>query len=128
MGSNQNRFGDKKAGAGREWSPKGRKESNAEKHQSLNEFAIEDSASSNEIKKPEACLGCEDDWCPWCFGKDFTANEPKKKHKKDTKRWCRGKEGREHDFVLIEEKPSHWLKTWQRWQCTGCQKIKNRWI
>lgn len=125
MGSNQNRFGDNKAGGSHEWGSKDKKDAHAQKRASLDKSAIDDSAASNEVKKPEACLGCEDEWCPWC---DFTANEPKKKYKKDTKRWCRGKEGREHNYVLIEEKPAHWYKTWQRWECSGCQKKKNKWV
>ena len=77
MGSNQNKYGDKFRPD--EWGSKGRKEDSRQKRGSARNFAIEDSTI------------------------DGTPTGGNKRRKKDTKRWCRGKEGLEHDYRPFKE-------------------------
>lgn len=99
MGSNANRHFDK--GSTREWGSKGRKEAHHQKRAQLDEAAIEDSAID---------------------GAPVTS---KKRRKKDTKRFCRGKEGREHQWVHLKDHNS-WWHPWSEWRCEGCQKTQYR--
>jgi hypothetical protein len=99
MGSNQNRHGDKYVA--REWGSKARKEEAHSKRRQADLNAIED----------------ELDPRPTPGGK---------RHKKDTKRWCRGKVGREHDYEFIERAGrGRWA--WREYRCKGCQRKKYDW-
>lgn len=100
IGSNQNKFGDKKGPD--EWGSRGRKQEAHQKKHSRDLFAISDSLGDG---KPVGNI---------------------KKQKKDTKKWCRGKEGREHVWVLIETNKTWYDRCFQRFQCEGCQKMKYR--
>lgn len=97
MGSNQNRFFDKGM---QEWGSKVRKEESHSKKNVMQDAAIKDSELD---------------------GKHIGS---KKRRKKDTKRWCRGKVGREHSYEVIET--FGWFsRKFVRRQCSGCQKIQH---
>lgn len=98
MGSNSNRHGDKKITS--EWGSKSRKESYRDKHRAFDEKVIE-----GELDPRPTPGG--------------------KRRKKDTVKWCRGKEGREHDYELIEKDRGFSWWRWDEYRCKGCQKKKH---
>ena len=113
MGSNQNRFGDKKVS---EWGSKARKEESHHKKRAKEEFAIEDSALSNEVTAGFDSPDLED--------APFYTPPPPKRKRKDTKRWCRGKEGQEHDFPETPYKQYSWFRSFKVFRCNRCGKEK----
>lgn len=53
--------------------------------------------------------------------------EPKPKAaKKNTRLWCKGKMGREHDVYLIKSEILYWPKAW-RWLTGQCKTCKKEW-
>jgi hypothetical protein len=54
--------------------------------------------------------------------------EPKRQSKKNTKRWCRGKVGREHRMEWIHDKKHDWGQArppesgWWTYRCAECLK------
>ncbi len=46
-----------------------------------------------------------------------------RKKKKDTNRWCRGKSGQRHNYVLVEKYESK-LFSWNKRVCSNCGKKK----
>jgi len=99
MGSNANRHFDK---GGSEWGRRPRKVEAREKKHAIHDAAIEDSAI---------------DGAPMHGGK---------RRRKDTKRWCRGKVGKEHDWQPFDKWPglghSRWLRAWTMRRCQVCGK------
>lgn len=95
MGSNANRHGDKKITS--EWGSKARKEAYNEKHRSFDREVID-----GELDPKPTPGG--------------------KRRKKDTKRWCRGKEGREHTPELVRTLHYSWLssRSYSQYRCSGC--------
>jgi hypothetical protein len=51
--------------------------------------------------------------------------EPKRSNHKDTKKWCKGVKGREHDYKwgLSNKFPANW--DWYDLACTKCGKHKS---
>jgi hypothetical protein len=45
--------------------------------------------------------------------------------RKDTKRWCRGKVGREHQFVWGEVRRTSLYGRTQTYACRACGKVRN---
>ncbi len=43
--------------------------------------------------------------------------------RKDTKRWCRGVEGREHTPVCVPYKQDAIFKSWRNYTCSACGKV-----
>lgn len=54
-------------------------------------------------------------------------NQPSRPHKarKDTKRWCKGKVGVKHSFVLIKRYKLHTLM-WSTSRCVNCGKNQHK--
>lgn len=108
MGSNANRHGDKHFV--REWGSKARKHEHSAKRHAHDRAVIEDELDP----KP-------------------TPGGARKR--KDTRRWCRGKEGREHDvqYVKPEVEPDIRYRWWNRgrYECVNCGmkrwRIDGRW-
>ena len=96
MGSNQNKHGDK---AGSEWGSKARKE---------------ESKSKKHAKDARSIADSEIDGAP--VGSQ-------KRRKKDTRRWCRGKVGLEHDWIACEEIHYSWYsRIFAQHYCRLCSK------
>lgn len=51
------------------------------------------------------------------YGKRWYSRGVNSTKKKDTRRWCKGKEGREHIWTL-----SKVYTYWSDWQCVSCSK------
>ena len=120
MGSNQNKHGDKKAGAGGEWGRRGRKEANRQLKQTRHEDSIQDSEASN-AKGIECPCGCGHyEACNDYLGySEHHKPTPVRKRKKASQKWCRRKEGREHQYVKFET--SHFLRRyWTEYRCEVC--------
>lgn len=96
MGSNKRKHFDRGM---LEWGSKARKEEAHTKKRSMNEASIDDSTA------------------------DGAPTHNSKKRKKDTKRWCRGKVGREHIYIRIGTTQGYFCNH-EKHQCTGCQKFK----
>lgn len=134
MGSNDNRHGTRKQA--REWGSKARKEEQAQRSRAADEFAIRDSIESNEFVEPESvCCGGDSKACQiagpcWMQAedsRDWEAEQhrhrpPAKRRKKDTRRWCKGKEGVEHVMEVYD--PTPWrvrkLFKWNYKRCANC--------
>lgn len=99
MGSNANRHGDKKAA--REWGRRARKEEAHRRRSTFDEEVIED----------------ELDPRPTPGGK---------RRKKNTRKWCRGKEGREHQEFLMESTRGRWW-AFDKYRCEVCGKERTEW-
>ena len=100
MGSNSNRHFDKGL---LEWGSKARKEEGRGKKRAMNEASIEDSAVDGAPVHKKTSI----------------------RRKKNTRRWCRGKEGREHVWIHIETITyAWWHRKMRRMECSGCQKKK----
>lgn len=52
-------------------------------------------------------------------GKQCSPVTRRRGNSRDTKRWCKGVEGREHQKQWI---PSHKLRDWYDLKCTACEK------
>ncbi len=76
MGSNQNRFGDKKFG--REWSKKDRKHEDKVKRKTMKDHALSDQIDP---------------------GLTYYRNYAYK----DVKKYCKGKDGRPHEWTILSE-------------------------
>ena len=46
--------------------------------------------------------------------------------RKNLKRWCRGKEGKEHDFVVVPKRYEYSWFTSTKYVCTVCGKLEWR--
>jgi len=54
-------------------------------------------------------------------------DEPKRSNHKDTKKWCKGVKGREHNYVWVPDLRHHYsghptYPAWYKHECTKCQK------
>ena len=51
-------------------------------------------------------------------------DEPKRSNHKDTKKWCKGVKGREHNYVWALDLRRCWngSNDWYKHECTKCQK------
>lgn len=50
---------------------------------------------------------------------------PKARSRKNTRKWCKGKKGVEHDVYLVEAyQPEWWFRKemWCSWECKTCGK------
>lgn len=103
------------AGASSEWGSKGRKNATAARKHSLAREDISDSITSNEIDRMHE-VRVEN-------GSEYPTYL--KRHKKPSKKWCRRKEGREHQFELLETRKYRWSPT--TYVCTVCGKKKYDW-
>lgn len=135
MGSNQGKQPHHADRGGKVWSRDEKRENRKVMRGSRDRYSIEDSIDSNE---PEVCT-CESSmsgasWSADCptHGRHTGAkygwlNEPydlprptPKKRRKDTRRWCRGKVGQEHDPQKVRE---HNLFHWRllvEYHCSRC--------
>ncbi len=116
MGSNSRKHFDKGLS---EYGKKPRKYEAREKRHSLAKDSISDNLESYE-KGIECPCGCGHyEACNDYLEVPYRRPKPKgKRRKKDTKRWCRGKEGREHNFILIKEDYTWWHVS--LWKCELC--------
>jgi hypothetical protein len=122
MGSNQNRSGDRKAA--REWGSKSRKEEAARKSRAFEERVIEDSIESNIVDRGlEIGIDTNVDMLAEI---GMHPSPPKKRRRKDTRRWCRGKEGREHQEFLMESRSTRWF-SFDKYRCEVCGKERTEW-
>ena len=119
MGSNDNRFGDRRGGS-REWGSKARKHETNARRRALEDHAITDSVASNS-KGIECPCGCGHyEACNDYLGySEHHKPTPVRKRKKASQKWCRRKEGREHQYVKFET--SHFLRRyWTEYRCEVC--------
>lgn len=56
--------------------------------------------------------------------------QPRIKSKKNTNKWCRGKVGVLHDYLLVEVRTSHiWgYSKWLNFKCANCGKKLTQWL
>lgn len=94
MGANQNRFGDKIRGGNHEWGSKLRKAEHQQRKHTIAADAIDDQVA------PKPSTGTQ-------------------RRKKNTRRWCKGKEGVEHQWIRFSS--YEWMRI-LHWKCTGCDK------
>lgn len=92
MGSNANRHGERKRV--REWGNKARKEIASDKRHTFDQQAIDDEIDP----RPTPAV---------------------RQRKKPSRKWCRRKEGLEHDPVLVSEMKTY-FGTWQMYACSRC--------
>lgn len=61
---------------------------------------------------------------------DFEDETPKHRSKKNTRRWCKGKVGREHIPVWIKNNKYAMIKDaeWLDYVCQDCKKVLDSWF
>lgn len=121
MGSNQNRHFDKGM---LEWGSKARKREARSKKHAVEAAAIEDQLRADEDEDiPDDT--CEQDADGMCICEPAPHRPPSKRRKKDTKRWCRGKVGKEHDWQPFDKWPGisrRWMGSLLMHRCQVCGK------